>query len=850
MAFCHSIEFVKNRVLIIGGVAGGASTAARLRRLDENLEIVIFEKGQYISYANCGLPYYIGGVIAERDALLLMTPEMMKQRFNIEVRVNNEVVGIDKENKTISVKKAGSDEEYVERYDTLVISTGSSPLKPPIEGIDGEGIFTLWTVPDTDVIKKYIDDNSPKRAAVIGGGFIGLEMAENLSEAGCKVTVVEMLDQVMAPIDFEMAQLVHENMRLNNVDLILSDGVQKFSRENGATKIILKSGKEIEADIVILSIGVKPNGQLAKDAGLEMNPRGGIIVDDYLKTSDESIYALGDVIEVEEFVEKGRTMIPLAGPANRQGRICANNINGAMEKYKGTQGTAIAKVFDLSVASTGLNEKTLNIMGKKYNEDYLIATIYQKSHAGYYPGATVIVLKMIFNKEGKIYGAQIVGQDGVDKRIDTIATTMRLNGTTSDLKDLELAYAPPYSSAKDPVNMLGFVAENMLLQKVDFIKWNEIETLDPNSYTILDVTEHVERMAFEIPNSYHIPLGQLRERISELDKTKLIIPCCAIGVRAYNASRILAQNGYENIKVYPGGTSFYKSVYHEKLAQGKESEIEESKNNGIDLENNGGEKKMEEALKAHEIKACLTVDCSGMQCPGPIMKVFNTVKEINDGDIIEVRATDLGFGRDIEAWCRRTDNTLLKIEKGSKGVVVFLQKGLAKDAKSVHEVAQGSTVVLPQGKTLVVFSGDLDKVLASFIIANGAASMGRPVTMFFTFWGLNVLRKGDKKNVKKPLIDAMFGMMMPKGYNKLTLSKMNMGGMGTAMMKKVMKDKNVDSLQDLIKQAMFNGVKIVACTMSMDIMGITKEEIIDGVEFAGVGAYLGDAEESNVNLFI
>lgn len=848
MILSHSKKAMSKKVLIIGGVAGGASTAARLRRLDEEAEIVIFEKGEYISYANCGLPYYIGGVISERDALLLMTPELMKQRFNIDVRVNNEVIKIDKEKKKVTVKKTGTKEEYTESYDTLVISTGSSPLKPAIEGIDGEGIFTLWTVPDTDVIKKYIEIHKPKRAAVIGGGFIGLEMAENLEEAGCKVTLVEMLNQVMAPIDFEMAQLVHENLKLNGVELILSDGVQKFTSENNITKIFLKSGKVIEADIVILSIGVRPNGQLAKEAGLEMNSRGGIIVDDYLKTSDENIYALGDVIEVEEFVEKGRTMIPLAGPANRQGRICANNISGAMEKYKGTQGTAIAKVFDLSVASTGLNEKSLNAMGKKYNEDYLVATIYQKSHAGYYPGATAMALKMIFDKKGKIYGAQIVGQDGVDKRIDTIATTMRLNGTTEDLKDLELAYAPPYSSAKDPVNMLGFVAENMLMEKVDFIKWDEIESMDPSTYVVLDVTEHVERVAFEMPNSYHIPLGQLRQRIAELDKSKIIIPCCAIGVRAYNAARILAQNGFDKIKVYPGGTSFYKSIFHEKLSKMNEIAIETAKNN--EYEGKGAEIKMEDALKTHEIKVCLTVDCSGMQCPGPIMKVFNTVKEINDGDIIEVRATDLGFGRDIEAWCRRTDNTLLKVEKTSKGVVVFIQKGLAGNAPSVHAVSAGSPAVLPQGKTLIVFSGDLDKVLASFIIANGAASMGRPVTMFFTFWGLNVLRKGDQKTVKKPLIDAMFGMMMPKGYNKLTLSKMNMGGMGTAMMKKVMKDKNVDSLQDLIKQAMFNGVKIIACTMSMDIMGITKEEIIDGVEYAGVAAYLGDAEESNVNLFI
>lgn len=823
------------KVIIIGGVAGGASTATRLRRLDETSEIVIFERGEYISYANCGLPYYIGGAIKERDALLLMTPELMRQRFNVDVRISSEVISIDKTNKTVQIKRTKTGEVYSDHYDTLVISTGSSPLKPPIEGIDSPGIYTLWTIPDTDAIKAFIKEKKPKRAVVIGGGFIGLEMAENLHEAGCEVTIIEMLNQVMAPLDFEMAQLVHENIRMNGTSLLLGDGVDKFTHQDGVIAIHLKSGKKVEADLVILAIGVKPNGQLAKDAGLETNSRGGIIVDAYLKTSDPDIYAVGDVIEVEEFVEKGRTMIPLAGPANRQGRICANNICGACEKYKGTQGTAIAKVFDLSAASTGISEKALMNQGKKKGEDYLTAIIYQKSHAGYYPGATTLVLKMIFGLDGKIYGAQIVGQDGVDKRIDTIAVAMRLGGGIEALKDLELAYAPPYSSAKDPVNMLGFVAENMLSGKVDFVSWNELETMDQKDYIVLDVVEKVERDAFAMPNSVHIPLGQLRDRIGELDKSKLIVTCCAIGVRSYNAARILDQHGFKKVKVYPGGTSLYKSVFHDKLADKVDEGVEHMNDSNRDNQ---------------EIKATLRVDCSGLQCPGPIMKVFNTIKALNDGDIIEVSATDLGFGKDIEAWCRRTDNTLLKTEKRNKEIIVYIQKGLIGNNASIFAHDPKIQSQLPQGKTLVVFSGDLDKVLAAFIIANGAASMGRPVTMFFTFWGLNVLRKGQKQNVKKPIIDAMFGMMMPRGQGKLKLSKMNMGGMGTAMMKKVMKDKNVDSLQDLIKQAMFSGVKIVACTMSMDIMGITKEEIIDGVEFAGVAAYLGDAEESNVNLFI
>ena len=379
---------MSKKVLIIGGVAGGASTAARLRRLDEAAEIIMFERGPYISYANCGLPYHIGDVIKERGSLLLQTPEAMAKKYNVDVRVDSEVVSIDRENKSVEVKKVKTGEIYKESYDTLVISTGSSPIKPPIEGINSPGIFTLWTVPDTDEIKKFITEKKPKTAAVIGGGFIGLEMAENLHHANIEVTIVEMLDQVMAPIDYEMAQLVQNNMVMNKVKLNLGDGVSKFSSSDGSINITLNSGKTISADMVILSIGVRPNSELAKNAGLTLNQRGGVVVDKYLRTSDSNIYALGDVIEVEEFIGKDRTMIPLAGPANKQGRICANNICGADEEYNGTQGTSVAKVFDLTVAATGVNEKNLRRWGYIENKDYCTAIIAQKSHAGYYPGAT------------------------------------------------------------------------------------------------------------------------------------------------------------------------------------------------------------------------------------------------------------------------------------------------------------------------------------------------------------------------------------------------------------------------------------------------------------------------------
>lgn len=837
---------MSKKILIIGGVAGGASAAARLRRLDETSEIIMFERGPYISYANCGLPYHISNVIKERASLLLQTPEAMSSKYNVDVRVESEVISINRENKTIDVKKLKTGEVYTESYDTLIISTGSSPLKPPIEGINSPGIFTLWTVPDTDEIKKFVNEKKPKNAVVIGGGFIGLEVAENLHHAGINVTVAEAMDQVMAPVDYEMAQLVQENMVSNNVNLILGDGVSKFKNENNNVIITLASGSTLTADMVILSIGVRPNGQLAKDSGLEVNQRGGIVVDKYLKTSDPNIYAIGDVIEVEEYINKGKAMIALAGPANKQGRICANNIYGAQEEYKGTQGTSVAKVFDLTVASTGANEKTLNRMGMSEGKDYYTAIISQKSHAGYYPESSEIILKLIFSTDGqKIYGAQIVGEDGVDKRIDTIATTIRLGGTIYDLKELELAYAPPYSSAKDPVNMLGFVAENIIQNKVKFSKWNDLDPSKLSEYTLLDIREDMEHMVFDIPGTVNIPQGELRSRMSELDKNDNIIILCAIGVRSYNAARALTENGFKNVMVYPAGTNFYKSVYYKYFNDNipESNEPTDTIDTKKDLSTN----------TTDEIKASIQVDCSGLQCPGPIMKVYETMKNVNDGDIIQVSATDSGFAKDVEAWSRRTGNTLLKVEKEGKNNIVYLQKGVSFASKpETAETNKNATMQAPanEGKTIIVFSGDMDKVLASFVIANGAAAMGRPVTMFFTFWGLNVLRKTEPQNVKKPFIDAMFGKMMPQGVSKLKLSKMNMGGMGTLMMRKVMKDKNIDSLEDLIKKAMANGVKMIACTMSMDVMGITKEELIDGIEYAGVGTYLGDAEESNVNLFI
>ncbi|MDP3448138.1 MAG: DsrE/DsrF/DrsH-like family protein [Eubacteriales bacterium] len=819
------------KVVIIGGVAGGASCAARLRRLDETAQIVLLERGEYISYANCGLPYHVGDVIKTRAALLLQTPEAMRKKFAVDVRVQNEVVSIDREKKTVLVKRVDSGETYTESYDVLVVSTGSSPLKPPIPGINSSRVQTLWTVPDTDRIRALVREQGVKSAAVIGGGFIGLEMAENLKHAGLEVSLIEALDQVMSPIDFEMAQLLHENLITNGVNLHLSDAVESFNDVVGGVEIRLKSGSTVSAELVILSIGVRPNGQLAKEAGLAVNARGGVVVNDHMLSSDPSIYAVGDVIEVEDFISKERTMIPLAGPANKQGRIAADNIAGLDAAYNGTQGSSIAKVFDLTVASTGENEKTLLKRGLVKGRDFESIIITQNNHASYYPGAVPMTLKLLFTKDGKkILGAQIVGKDGVDKRIDTIGVATRLGASVTDLKELEFAYAPPYSSAKDPVNMLGFVAENVLGGLVKFAPWNIAET-DKNA-VLLDVREDAELLAYALPGAKHIPLGQLRDRLGELDKSRQIVTFCAIGVRSYNAARILSQNGFEHVLLYPGGTRFFQSTHYKEVTPMPYTNNEPVHDSG-------------HAETANIPVAAMRIDCSGMQCPGPIMKVFETMREMKDGQVMEVSASDPGFARDIVAWARRTGNTLLSNERHGNDYVALVKKGTG--ATLTQQIPQSPA---GDGKTIIVFSGDLDKVLASFIIANGAAAMGRPVTMFFTFWGLNVLRKASKVKVQKSFIEAMFGGMMPRGAGKLKLSKMNMGGMGTAMMKMVMRQKNVDSLETLIQKAMKAGVKIVACTMSMDIMGIQEKELIEGVELGGVGAYLGDAEESNVNLFI
>ncbi|ACL75501.1 CoA-disulfide reductase [Ruminiclostridium cellulolyticum] len=814
------------KVVIVGGVAGGASAAARLRRLDENAEIILFEKGQHISFANCGLPYYIGEVITEKENLFVTTPEKMKQRFAIDVRVNSEVLRVDPVSKIVEIKDHEKNRIYTESYDKLVLSPGAEPIRPQLPGINSSRIFTLRNIPDTYSIKDYVDKMNPQRAVVVGAGFIGLEMAENLHLRGINVSVVELADHVIGPMDFDMAAIVHNHLRTKNVELILKDAVSAFDETETHINVTLSSGKVIKADMVIMGIGVRPDVRLAADAGLTIGSSGGIRVNEYLQTSDPDIYAVGDAIQVKDYISQNPALIPLAGPANKQGRIAADNICGGKEKYEGTQGTSIVKVFDLTVAVTGNGERLLQRNNIQYEKSFT----HSASHASYYPGGIPMSIKLLFEKSnGKLLGAQIVGYDGVDKRIDILSTAIRAGMTVYDLEKLELAYAPPFSSAKDPVNIAGFTASNILQNNCKIFHWNEVDNINKGIGVLLDVREQVEFQLGTINGAVNIPLDGLRGRLHELPKDKTIFVFCQVGLRGYLASRILTQNGFE-ARNLSGGLKTYGMA------------VEKQTNEGI------FDTHLPELHTLEETPSPITeLDACGLQCPGPIMKVFDTMKSINENDIIQVKATDPAFQEDIKTWCNSTGNQLLDVKFENKTFIAKIKKGIKEDSPRDMKDRNANK----NNKSMIVFSNDLDKAIASFIIANGAASMGRKVTMFFTFWGLNILRKPkNTTSIKKDFISRMFGVMMPKGSRKLSLSKMNMAGIGPKMIRNLMNKKNIYSLEELLTQAQKNGVEFVACNMSMDIMGIKKEELIDGVTIGGVASFLGSAEESDMSLFI
>lgn len=815
--------------IIIGGVAGGATAAARIRRADEKAEIILVEKGPHISYANCGLPYYIGGVIADKEKLFVQTPESFGRRFNIDVRINTEAISIDTKAKTVTLRrKDGS--VIDEHYDRLLLSPGSSPVRPPFPGIDTEGIFTLRTVEDTFRIKDYLTQHCVKSAVVVGGGFIGLEMAENLVHAGSKVSIVEMAPQVMAPVDFSIASHVHRELLNQGVALHLNTAVERFEKDNGRIRVFFKSGESIVTDLVLLSIGVSPNTALAKNAGIELGARG-IKVDKFLQTSAKDVYAVGDAIEFPH-PEYGEPWLNyLAGPANRQGRIVADNmVFGNITEYEGAIGTSIAKVFDVVVASTGLPAKRLKQLGIKYQS----STTISMSHAGYYPGAFFITTKITFNPEdGTLYGAQCVGHEGVDKRIDQLAIIIKHKGTIYDLISLEQAYAPPFSSAKDPIAIAGYTAANIISGKMPVIYWREIDSLDRSKVQIIDTRTPAEFELGTISGAVNIPVDDIRERLNEIDKNKPVVVFCAVGLRGYIAARILMANGYD-VRNLSGGYKTYQLATQD-LTCNTETECNDKSSCSCEDTSN---------TSCNAPQTTLSVDACGLQCPGPIMKLKQAIDKMQPGETIEVKATDPGFPSDAKAWCKSTGNAFLSetCQNGCHTIII----------KKQQTAANPQTTCAPaeKNKTLICFSDNLDRAIATFILANGAAATGGKVSIFFTFWGLNVIKKKHGPAVKKTFTEKMFARMLPKSSDGLSLSKMNMMGMGSKMIRGIMKKKNIDSLESLIQQAMANGVEFIACQMTMDMMGIKKEELLDGVTVGGVASYMQKAEESGVNLFI
>lgn len=890
------------KIIIVGGVAGGATAAARIRRLDETAEILLIDKGEYLSYASCGLPYYVGGAIARRDALFVSSKEAIEATYAVDVRDLSLAKSLDPGARTLTVKDLRTDEVYTERYDKLILATGSSPVVPALTGLGADNVFTLWTVPDADRVKDFVERRSPRRAVVVGAGLIGLEMVDNLMALGLEVTVVDKEGQVLAPLDGDMARLVENHLVSRGVDLRLGAGLSDIDEDGG--RVRLDDGTSVETDMVVLSLGARPNSELARDAGLSVGERGHVLVDAELRTSDPDVYAVGDVTEGVEPILGGTHAVALAGPANRQGRAVAAAVLGREpEPYRGTIGTSVLRVLDLTAAWTGWSEKALEDAGKVLGTDFHVALVHPMSHAGYYPGASALTLKVVVDSSGAVLGAQAVGAEGVDKRIDTIAATIRLGGGADDLASLELAYAPPLSSVKDPVNVAGYVAQDILAgltRPVLHRQWRA----DPGAWTLLDVREDAEVAVGAIPGSVHVPLAQLRERLDELDPRTPYLVYCAVGLRGYVAERILAGHGFQAANLAGGYRTWCDlgprdDEGGQEAAQAAQSTTEAAASEagtaadpaldpatdpatdaGVDpvtdpateaavdpvaepaseaaADAGAGpatEAAADEEAGAGAVQApagtVVPLDVCGMSCPGPIVEVARAIAGLAEGESLRVVATDPGFARDISAWAQTTGNTLVsKDVEAGRCTAVIRKDGAAPQPPEQPDGGREAGATGPREKTIIVFDGDLDRALAAFVIANGAAAMGDRVNMFFTFWGLSVIRRPERPRKPKDAVSRAFAEMLPRGAGRLGLSRMNMGGTGAAMMRRVMRAKGVASLEELIASAQEAGVRLTACQMSMDIMGITAAELIDGVEIGGVATMLNDNDRSNMNLFI
>lgn len=803
------------RIVIIGAVAGGASAAARARRLNETADITLIERGPDVSFANCGLPYHIGGEITDRSKLAMQTPESLRKLLNLKVLVETEALAIDREQKSVKIRNLqdGSESDLV--YDKLILSPGATPLTPPLKGIDLPGIYTLRNLQDMDRIKAAAVHS--KKVVVIGAGFIGLEMAEQLVHLKKEVSLVELVHQVLPQMDPELTRPVEQELMDHGVELILGDGISGFTHENGTLKATLNSGKILDADMVILSIGVRPESSLAKDAGLNLGARGHIQTNPHMQTNDPDIYAVGDASEGIDPILGGPSAVPLGGPANRQGRCAADHIMSGdkARPYPGSIGTAIVRVFDVAAGVTGHSEKRLQQLGA----DYQKTIVSDYNHASYYPGATHISVKLLWEREsGRILGGQVVGIEGVDKRLDILATAIKGKLTVEDLEHMELAYAPPFGSAKDPLNTAGFSATNIR----NGYYTPAFDLPNDGSRQLVDVRPSEMAQLRPIPGAVNIPYPQLRARMGELDRTQPFTTVCAMGKTSYFAARILQQNGFD-VQSHVGGM---------KIETRPEAPVKKSDSSigpSVPVE-----------------KEVMTLDACGLACPGPILKVKEASQDLKPGQVMEILSSDSGFKNDLPPFCAANGLEFISAEKKDGLIVGRLRKPL-----TALEPLQGAGASNPQDATLVVFSGELDKAMAALVIANGALAMGGKATLFFTFWGLNVLRKDQPPMVQgKSFMDKMFGWMLPRGVHKLPLSTMHMAGMGTKMMKDRMAAKDLPNLPGLLDSAIAGGARLVACTMSMEAMGIREEEMIEGIELGGVAEFLGASSQSGTNLFI
>ena len=802
------------KAVIIGGVAGGASAAARLRRLDEHAEIILVERGDSISYANCGLPYHLGNVIPNRDDLLVMTPEKFRARFKVDVRTRCEALRINRVEKTVVLRDLATGKESEERYDKLILSPGSSPLPVSIPGAEHPGILQLWTLADMDRLEARLKNGAGK-VLVIGGGFVGLELAENLNERKLEVTLIQRGRQLLPTLDYEMSSLLVTELRNLGIRVEMETEVTRFEPDGKGFTAILSNGRTLAADTAILSIGVRPNSELAKAAGLALGPRGHIVTDAELRTGDPDIYAVGDVIEVADPIFGGRTAIALAGPANRQGRTAAENVLGGHGTYKGTIGASVIKVGTLTAGMVGCSERHLASKDVPYHKIYL----HPNSNASYYPGGAQLHMKVIFGHDGRIFGAQIVGSKGVDKRIDVISCAMQNSCGIDALASLELAYAPPYSSAKDPVNLAGMIGENVLTGKTRLAHFDAL----PDGCFLLDVRETAEFELGSLPGARNIPLGELRNRLAELPRGRAIYIFCQSGLRGYVAERILTQHSFDAVNISGGYLSW-------KMFQGPAPTPPDP----------AGEKPEKPVFALCRKQ----LDVRALACPGPVVRLKQEMDSIAQGETLELLAPR-SFEPDLLNWIKSSGNELLSRELKPDYLSALIRRKIPG--------AEPASLPAPQSEqtgAIVLFSNDLDKAMAALIIACGMAASGMKVGIFFTFWGLSVLRKNPSPPVPKNAVSKLFGWLLPKGAGRLRLSRMNMGGLGTMMMRQIMAQQNVASLPELLQQARALGVKFIACEMAMNVMGITREELADVDEIAGVASFVELAKQNGRTLFI